>query len=82
MIYGIGTDIINIERVEHILNKNRDGFVKRVLLNLSQPVFTLTPLCCMFSVEPVNTNFIVFSLIRPGLEPTIYHTLFMQGVNT
>jgi hypothetical protein len=26
------------------------------------PVFT--PLCCMFSVEPVNTNFIVFSLIR------------------
>ena len=31
MIYGVGTDIINIERVEHILNKNRDGFVRRVL---------------------------------------------------
>jgi hypothetical protein len=26
MIYGIGTDIINIERVEQILNKNKDGF--------------------------------------------------------
>jgi holo-[acyl-carrier protein] synthase len=31
MIYGIGTDIINIERVEQILNKNKDGFVRRVL---------------------------------------------------
>ena len=67
------------------LNKSAARLVtplRHVLLNLSQPVFTLTPLCCMFSVEPVNTNFIVFSLIRPGLEPTIYHTLFMQGVNT
>jgi hypothetical protein len=27
MIYGVGTDIINIERVEQILNKNKDGFV-------------------------------------------------------
>ena len=67
------------------LNKSAGRLVaplRHVFLNLSQPVFTLTPLCCMFSVEPVNTNFIVFSLIRPGLEPTIYHTLFMQGVNT
>ena len=24
--------------------------------------------------EATNTNFIVFGLIRPGLEPTIYHT--------
>jgi hypothetical protein len=31
MIYGVGTDIINIERVEQILNKNKDGFVHRVL---------------------------------------------------
>ncbi|CAB5498091.1 Holo-[acyl-carrier protein] synthase [Bathymodiolus thermophilus thioautotrophic gill symbiont] len=39
MIYGIGTDIINIERVEHILNKNRDGFVKRVLSEHEQALF-------------------------------------------
>ena len=31
-----------------------------VFLNLSQPAFALTPLCCMFSVEPVNTNFSLF----------------------
>ena len=31
MIYGIGTDIVNIDRVSNILNKNRDGFIKRVL---------------------------------------------------
>ncbi|CAC9563385.1 Holo-[acyl-carrier-protein] synthase (EC 2.7.8.7) [uncultured Gammaproteobacteria bacterium] len=39
MIYGIGTDIINIERVEHILNKNRDDFVKRVLSEHEQALF-------------------------------------------
>ena len=28
----------------------------------------------MFSGEEPNTNFIVFGLQLPGLEPTIYHT--------
>jgi len=28
----------------------------------------------MLSGEATNTNFIVFGLTRPGLEPTIYHT--------
>ena len=28
----------------------------------------------MISREATNTNFIVFGLIWPGLEPTIYHT--------
>ncbi len=31
MIYGVGTDIVNIERVKKVLSKNRDGFIKRVL---------------------------------------------------
>jgi holo-[acyl-carrier protein] synthase len=39
MIYGIGTDIINIERVEHILSKNKNGFVKRVLSDHEQFLF-------------------------------------------
>jgi hypothetical protein len=39
MIYGIGTDIINIERVEQILNKNKDGFVRRVLSEHEQALF-------------------------------------------
>jgi hypothetical protein len=30
--------------------------------------------CCVLSEEATNTNFIVFSLTRSGLEPTIYHT--------
>ena len=29
----------------------------------------------MLSGEATNTNFIVFCLTQPGLEPTIYHTL-------
>ncbi len=39
MIYGVGTDIINIERVEHILSKNREGFVGRVLSEHEQALF-------------------------------------------
>jgi len=39
MIYGIGTDIVNIERIAHILKKNRDGFIKRVLTEHEQALF-------------------------------------------
>ena len=39
MIYGVGTDIVNIERVKKILSKNRDGFVKRVLSEHEQALF-------------------------------------------
>ena len=39
MIYGVGTDIVNIERVKKILSKNRDGFVKRVLSEYEQALF-------------------------------------------
>ncbi len=39
MIYGIGTDIINIERVEHILSKSKAGFVRRVLSDHEQLLF-------------------------------------------
>ena len=39
MIYGVGTDIVNIDRVKKILSKNRDGFVKRVLSEHEQALF-------------------------------------------
>jgi hypothetical protein len=34
----------------------------------------LLPQCCVLSGEAKNTNFIVFGLIRSGLESTNYHT--------
>ena len=40
MIYGVGTDLVNIDRVKKILSKNRDGFVKRVLSDHEQALFT------------------------------------------
>jgi hypothetical protein len=40
----------------------------------SQPLFTLTPWCCVLSGEAANTNIIVFGLTRPRLEPTISFT--------
>jgi hypothetical protein len=40
----------------------------------SQPVFALSPYCCVFSGEATNTNFIVSGLTRQALEPTIYRT--------
>jgi hypothetical protein len=45
-----------------------------IILIPSQPVFALSPYCCVISGEASNTNFIVFGLTRPGLEPTIYCT--------
>ena len=43
-----------------------------IILIPSQPVFALSPWCCVLSKEAVNTDFIVFALARSGLEPTIY----------
>ena len=39
MIYGIGTDIVSIERIQNILNKNRDGFINRVLTEHEKALF-------------------------------------------
>jgi hypothetical protein len=43
-----------------------------VIVIPSQPVITLTNLYCVLSGEATNTNFIIFGLTRPGIEPTIY----------
>ena len=40
MIYGIGTDIVSIERVQEILKKNRDGFINRVLSEHERALFS------------------------------------------
>ena len=39
MIYGVGTDIVNIERIQKIILKNREGFIKRVLTEHEQALF-------------------------------------------
>jgi holo-[acyl-carrier protein] synthase len=39
MIYGIGTDIINIERIAHILNKNTKGLTQRILTEHERALF-------------------------------------------
>jgi len=40
----------------------------------SQPVFALSPYCCVLSGEATNTNFIVFGFTRSEIKPTIYRT--------
>ena len=40
MIYGVGTDLVDIERVKKILSKNRDGFINRVLSEHEQALFS------------------------------------------
>jgi hypothetical protein len=45
-----------------------------IILIPSQPVFALSPLCCVLSGEATNGNLIVFGLTPSVLEPTIYHT--------
>jgi len=39
MIYGIGTDIVSIERIQNILNKNRDSFINRILTEHEKALF-------------------------------------------
>ena len=39
MIYGVGTDIVNIDRIRKIILKNREGFIKRVLTEHEQALF-------------------------------------------
>ena len=48
--------------------------VGHIILIPSQPVFALSPSCCVLSGEATNTNFIVFGLTLPGLESTSCHT--------
>ena len=39
MIYGVGTDIVSIKRMQEILNKNKDGFINRVLTEHERALF-------------------------------------------
>ena len=38
-IFGIGTDIVSIERIQNILNKNRDSFINRILTEHEKALF-------------------------------------------
>ena len=39
MIYGVGTDIVKISRITHIIGKNKSGFVGRVLTEHEKNLF-------------------------------------------
>ena len=45
-----------------------------IILIPSRPVFALSSYCWVLSREATNTNFIVFGLTWPVLEPMIYST--------
>ena len=62
------------EEKKVIFNEMMIAPLGHIILIPSQPVFVLSPFCCVFSVEATNTNFVVFGLTRLGLEPTIYRT--------
>ena len=57
------------------LKKSIEKRVRTVNLIPSQPIFALSPWYCgLLSWEAAYTNFIIFDLTWPGLEPMIYHT--------
>ena len=39
MIYGIGTDIVDISRIIYILNKRKTAFIKRILTQHEEALF-------------------------------------------
>lgn len=41
MIFGIGTDIVSIKRVAHILSNNKKHFIKRILSAYERDLFAL-----------------------------------------
>jgi hypothetical protein len=45
-----------------------------IILIPIQPVFALTPYCCVLSAEAANTNLTVYGLTRRGLPLTVYST--------
>ena len=45
---------------------------RHIILTLGQPAFALTPKCCLLSREAANTNFNVFGLTWPGIEPKTF----------
>ena len=49
--------------------------LRNITLNPRQPVFALSPKCCVLSREATIVNFLVFGMTRSGFEPMIYHTL-------
>ena len=55
------------------LNPSRVKSLGNIILIPNQPVFTLSPQCCVLSGEAPNTNFMV-CLTRSRLKPTIYPT--------
>jgi hypothetical protein len=58
---------------ELALNNNHSlSLTHTVLPLLSEGKLSLSPKWCVLTGEVTNTNFTVFGLTRPGLEPTIY----------
>jgi hypothetical protein len=63
--------------VSNVFKKQSPGkhvapFVHIILIP-SQPVFALTPECCVLSVEATHNNFIVLGFTQTSLKPTIYY---------
>ena len=48
--------------------------LRHTILIPNQPVFVLSPQCCVLSGEATNTSFIVFGVTGSGVEPTIYRS--------
>jgi hypothetical protein len=62
------------DEVRFVLNQHADMSLHSDTLFWFRANQSLLFLLNAYSREATNTNFIVFGLTRPGLEPTIYHT--------
>jgi hypothetical protein len=57
------------------------GPLGHIILISSQPVFVLSPQCCVVSGEATNTNFLVFGWTQSGLKPTTYRIQRVKHAN-
>ena len=68
------TSYICIMLADWINSLKVDAPLRHIILILSQPVFALTPSCCMLGGEAENTNVILFGFTKPELKLMIYCT--------
>ena len=73
-IFKINENVYNSKILPIAYKKLLLYLFKNIILIPRQPVFVLTPYCCLLNGEAANTNLIVFNFTRPGLKLMIYHT--------
>ena len=60
------------EQLAYANNSLQKDFTQHNILTIGRSVFALYLKCCVLSWEAADTNFNLFGLTQPGIEPTTF----------